>query len=75
MKTTAYNPSELEVELAFVLSELKDQIEGKLTSNKIEKIENRIKEDNPAVIFFMEDSDGDKHEVVIKIIQRPDKPS
>lgn len=73
MKTTAYNPSEIEVEFAFILTELKDQIEKKLTSNKIKKIENRIKEDNPSLIFYLEDTDGDAHELVVKLIQRPDK--
>lgn len=72
MKTTAYNPSQLEVEFAYAIEQLRDQIEAHLTSSKIVHIEDRIKEDNPLLIVEVEDSDEDKHEIVIKIIQRPD---
>ncbi|MEJ2004613.1 MAG: hypothetical protein P8X57_06545 [Cyclobacteriaceae bacterium] len=73
MKTTVYNPSELEVAFANALEKLKDQIEAELKDNKIVKIINHHHYDNPHVRFHMVDTDGDEHEVVIKVIQVPDK--
>lgn len=73
MKTEHYNPSQIEVEMAYALTELKDQLENFLTHNRVKSIENHIKEDNPMLLIQLEDKDGDPHEVVIKIIQRPDK--
>lgn len=73
MKTENYNPSQIEVEMAYALIELKKQIEGFLTTNKIKKIENKIKNDNPMLLFHLEDEDGDVHELVVKLIQRADK--
>jgi len=73
MKTNKYNPSDLEVSFARTLEDLKDQIEQKLPNNDIIDIENKITADNPLVKFFLLDKDGDPHEVVIKIIQTPDK--
>ncbi len=73
MKTEHYNPSQIEVEMAYALTELKDHLEKFLTHNKVTSIENHIKEDNPMLLVNLEDKDGDPHEVVIKIIQRPDK--
>ena len=73
MKTEHYNPSQIEVEMAYALTELKDQISKFLTHNSIKSIENRIQEDNPMLLMQLEDKDGDMHELVVKIIQRPDK--
>jgi hypothetical protein len=73
MKTESYNPSPLEVEFAKAIVGLKKEIEGHLTANKIQKIENNISADNPAVIYHLVDSDGDKHVVVVKLIQRIDR--
>lgn len=73
MKTTTYNPSHLEVSLAHALEGLKDEIEKKLPDNEVIKVENKITEDNPSVKFFLLDKDGDPHEIVMKIIQTPDK--
>ena len=73
MITTIYNPSEIETELAEILASFKDQIENKLTSNSIKNISVRVNQDNPDLVLFLQDNDGDDHEVVIKIIQRPDK--
>lgn len=73
MKTNSYNPSAIELEFAQAIVELSTEIQSRLKSNKILKIENRIKEDNPTIEFVLEDQEGDKHEVVIKIIQRIDK--
>ncbi len=73
MKTEHYNPSQIEVEMAYALTELKSQLGKFLTHNTIESIENHIQEDNPMLIFRLQDKDGDPHEVVVKIIQRADK--
>ncbi|MTI23195.1 hypothetical protein E1176_19350 [Fulvivirga sp. RKSG066] len=73
MKTSKYNPSDLEVAFAQSLEDLKDDIQKKLPDNEIIKIENRIKEDNPLVKFYLLDNDGDPHEIVLKVIQTPDR--
>lgn len=73
MKTEHYNPSQLEVEFSYGLTELKKDLEKYLAHNTISKIENKIKEDNPMLLFHLVDQDGDPHEVVVKVIQRPDK--
>lgn len=73
MKTTSYNPSSIEVEFANILNQLQDKIGAQLATNDVIKVENKIHEDNPSVRFYLLDSDGDPHEVVLKIIQTPDK--
>lgn len=73
MKTNQYNPSELEVNFARAIEDLQDQIEKHLPNNQVIKVENRIAEDNPLVKFYLLDNDGDPHELVIKVIQTPDK--
>jgi hypothetical protein len=73
MKTLQYNPSPLEVSLARAIEDLKDQIEKQLPDNEIIKVENRITEDNPIIKFYLLDKDGDPHEIVLKVIQTPDK--
>ena len=73
MKTTTYNPSPLEVEFANVINQLQDKIEHNLSENEIIKVENNINKDNPMLKFFLLDKDGDPHEIVLKIIQIPDK--
>ena len=60
-------------EMRVGVEKLKEQIEQELTDNKVIKIENRITADNPLVKFYLEDKDGDNHEVVFKIIQTPDR--
>jgi hypothetical protein len=72
MRTEQYNPSQLEVEFSYGLTELTEQLGKYLPHNKIVKVENRISEDNPMLVFHLVDSDNDKHELVIKVIQRPD---
>ena len=73
MKTTAYNPSPLEVEFAKALTDLQSEIEGHLSSNRIDKIENDINADNPMLKIYLTDTDGDRHQMVIKLIQKPDE--
>lgn len=73
MKTKNYNPSLLEVEIAKSIAYLEKEISKELSTNEIIKIENRIHEDNPLVHIHLLDDDGDPHEVILKIIQKPDK--
>jgi len=73
MRTEHYNPSQLELEFSNGLTELKEQLENFLIHNKIVKVENRIKNDSPMLVFYLVDEDGDEHEMVLKVIQRPDR--
>ncbi|MEJ1241580.1 hypothetical protein WBG78_25760 [Chryseolinea sp. T2] len=73
MKTSAYNPSPLEVDFATALTELQKEIEKHLKDNRIVHVESHVKRDNPMVKFSLIDKDGDPHEVVLRIIQIPDK--
>ena len=73
MKTTSYNPSPLEVDFSNALIILQDQIEKHLQDNKIVRAEPDLTRDNPVVKFQLSDKDGDVHELVIRVIQIPDK--
>jgi hypothetical protein len=73
MKTSIYNPSPLEVDFANALEALQKEIEKRLPGQQIVKVDNQLRRDNPMVRFNMIDKDGDPHEVVIRIIQIPDK--
>lgn len=73
MKTATYNPSPLEVDFANALFIVQKQIEKHLQDNQIVNVETNINRDNPQVKFSLLDKDGDPHEVVIRIIQIPDK--
>ena len=73
MKTTSYNPSPLEIDFANALSVLQKELEKNLTDNRIIHVESNVKRDNPMVKFSLLDKDGDPHEVVLRIIQIPDK--
>jgi hypothetical protein len=73
MKTSSYNPSPLEVDFANALYILQDQLETHLQGNKVVKVESNLQRDNPMIKFSLLDEDGDPHEVVIRIIQIPDK--
>lgn len=73
MKTTSYNPSPLEVEFVQALESLSAQIEEKLDDLRIDKIECDTEAENPFLKFHFYDQDNDPHEVVVKIIQLPDK--
>ena len=72
MKTEQYNPSKLETELAEVITKLRNELEAGFSTNKIVDIRATIDLDNPLVNIKTQDEDGDPHEMVIKIIQRPD---
>ena len=73
MKTSAYNPSPIEVDFANALYVLQKELEKNLKDNQIINVESHIKRDNPMVKFSLLDKDGDPHEVVVRIIQIPDK--
>lgn len=73
MKTTSYNPSPLEVSLANALCALQHELEKHLPDNKITHVDSHLKKDNPMVRFSLLDKDGDPHEIVVRIIQIPDK--
>ncbi len=73
MKTTSYNPSPLEVDLANALFILQKEIEKHLQDNQVVHVETNIKRDNPMVKFNLLDKDGDPHEIVVRIVQIPDK--
>ncbi len=73
MITKDYNPSPIEVRFVEILSELKDDLNSKLINFDIVKIEENIQLDNPTIDFFLKDKDGDEHEIVLKVIQKPDK--
>jgi len=73
MKTTSYNPSSLEVDFANALVILQKDIQKHLQDNQISKLESNMERDNPMLRFHLTDKDGDQHELVIRIIQIPDK--
>lgn len=73
MKTSTYNPSPLEVDFANALFILQEQIQKHLHDNEVINVESDINKDNPTVKFSLLDKDGDPHEIMIKIIQIPDK--
>lgn len=73
MKTTAYNPSPIEIEMAEAISQLSEQLTSALKNLKVTKIEKMIDQDNPSLVMNLIDEDNDPHEVVLRIIQRPDK--
>lgn len=73
MKTAAYNPSSLEVDFANAMIILQKDIQKHLQGNQIVNIESNINRDNPMVKFSLVDKDGDPHEIVLRIVQIPDK--
>ena len=73
MITQNYNPSPIEVRFVEILCELKDEINKRLTNFDVLKIENNTQLDNPTIDFYLKDIDGDEHEVILKVIQKPDE--
>lgn len=73
MRTLQYNPSILEVNFAKAFHDLTPQIENRLTGAKVIEIKSNYNIDNPQVTFKLKDEEGDLHEVVVQIIQRPDQ--
>lgn len=72
MRTTSYNPSEIEVEFATIIESLTDTINDKLSQKKILSVENNLNLDNPILKVYLLDDDGDKHTLIVKLIQKPD---
>jgi hypothetical protein len=73
MKTSSYNPSPLEVDMANALFIVQKEIEKHLQDNQVIHVETNINRDNPMVKFNLLDKDGDPHEIVVRIVQIPDK--
>jgi hypothetical protein len=73
MKTSTYNPSPIEVDFANAMFILQKEIQKHLLDNQIVHVETQLNRDNPSVKFSLLDKDGDPHEVVVRIIQIPDK--
>ena len=58
---------------AKAFKDLTPQLEDKLDEGEqVVNIESIHNADNPMVIFKLKDREGDMHEVVVQIIQRPD---
>ena len=74
MITQDYNPSPIEVKFVEILSDLKEEISRRLDNFEVFKIEENKQLDNPTIDFFLKDTDGDVHEIVLKVIQKPDVP-
>ena len=72
MKTEYYNPSNLEVSFANALVDLKDTIQKNLNGYEITNIESDTKADNPLIKIDLTDKEGDKHQLVLKVIQKAD---
>ena len=72
MKTTVYNPSAIETEIAQAIVSLQKEIEKQLKDKHISKAIADLNQDNPTVKFTIVDNDGDHHEVTIKVVQAPD---
>ncbi len=72
MITKNYNPSPIEVRFVEVLCDLKTEINDKLLNLDVINIDNNTQLDNPTIDFRLRDNDGDMHEVILKVIQKPD---
>ncbi len=72
MKTESYNPSPLEVELTNSLLDIREKLNYNLSSIDIIEMKADLELDNPMLHITTKDHDGDLHEFVIKVIQRPD---
>ena len=73
MKTEVYNPSLPEVELANAIVSIREELNSGLSSNTIIDISANVTLDNPTVHITTKDNDGDTHEFIIQVIQRPDR--
>ncbi|MBC5773263.1 hypothetical protein H8S95_04235 [Pontibacter sp. KCTC 32443] len=72
MRTLHYNPSTLEVDFAKAFHELSPQLENKINKAQVIEIKADHTMDNPQLTFRLKDNEGDMHEIVVQIIQRPD---
>ncbi len=72
MKTERYNPSPLEQELARAIEATQDALSTHL-SGTIASIDIQLETDNPRLNLLIQDDDGDRHTLVVQIIQRIDE--
>jgi len=72
MKTQNYNPSRLEIDVIKAIVALQAEIEAKLPGSEILQIHPDYTSDNPYLVIRTKDEDGDVHELVMQVIQRPD---
>ena len=72
MITKDYNPSPIEVRFVEVLCDLKTEINDKLINLDVINIDNNTQLDNPTIDFRLRDNDGDVHDIILKVIQKPD---
>jgi hypothetical protein len=56
-----------------VLVSLQKEIERNLKDKSISQALADLSQDNPSVKFNVVDKDGDHHEIIIKVVQIPDK--
>lgn len=73
MKTVKYNPSTLELDLTNALVALHKDLEKYLEDNEIVKIEPDLDKENPVITFHLLDKEGDRHELIMRVYQVPDK--
>ena len=59
--------------MANAITILQSEIQKHLLDNEIVHVEPHLRRDNPTVKFQLMDKDGDPHEIVVRIIQMPDK--
>lgn len=72
MITKNYNPSPLEVEFTNIIDDLKEEISSRLSESEIIEVKKDVNLDNPDLIIRTKDKDGDIHEFMFRIIQKPD---
>jgi len=73
MDQESFNPSPLEVEFANAIEQVSEQLAGLIPENRILHVEKDILLDNPQLKVTLENNQGRKREVVIRIIQRIDQ--
>ncbi|MEX0967487.1 MAG: hypothetical protein WD077_09630 [Bacteroidia bacterium] len=68
MKTIDYNPSKSEIEFSKALQGLMGEMEKRVSFRILSSRHQTA--DNPYLHLKIEDKDGDRHEMIIKFIQR-----
>lgn len=72
MITKNYNPSDLEIRFSKALAECGPEIARKMKPLQLEAVKTDEHQDNPVLYFRFTDAEGDLHEIVCRVIQRPD---
>ena len=72
MKTNRYNPSPLELAFTEALQNITNHLQPLLTNYQIEAVDISKESDNPFLLYKVLDAEGDRHELIIQVIQRPD---